>query len=76
MVSTLDNEADHEVLPDFRGSPHHYVAGPQPFVQPAVEPLRHGPLLAAHRLMGVKGITSVFTPFFSMMGMCLRFPLL
>jgi hypothetical protein len=30
--------------PNFRGSPNHDVVGPEPFFQPAVKALRHGPL--------------------------------
>ena len=55
LVGEQGHEAKHEMKPDFRSSPHHHVAGPKPFFQPAIEALRCGPLLVAPRLMGGQG---------------------
>ena len=52
LVGEPGSDAKHEMHPDFRSSPNHHVAGPKPFLQPAIEPLRDSPLLVAHRLMG------------------------
>jgi hypothetical protein len=55
LVGEQGNDAKHEMKADFRSSPHHHVAGPKPFFQPAFEPLGHGPRLIAHHLMGGQG---------------------
>src|SRR5664280_1134279 len=55
LVGEQGNEAKHEMKPDFRSSSHHHVAGPKPFFQAAVEPLRDGAFPVAHRLMRGQG---------------------
>src|SRR5208283_6191064 len=52
LVGKQDNDAKHEVEPDFLGAPHHDIVTAKLFLQAAVKPLRHRPFLVPGRLMG------------------------
>lgn len=55
LVGEQGDDTKHKMKTDFRNSSHHHVAGSKRLFQPAVEPLRHGSLPVAHRLMGGQG---------------------
>ena len=52
LVSKQDNDAKHEVEPNFPGPPDHDVVTPELLLQAVVKPLRHRAFLVPGRLMG------------------------
>jgi PAS domain S-box-containing protein len=61
LVGKQGNDAEHEVEPDFLGSPHHDVATSKLFFEARVESLRHRPFFVSGLLMGSQG-DNLFSP--------------